>query len=133
LRGKELVDAYHAMDVFTFASHTETQGMVVAEAMAAGVPVVALDALGVREVVEDGINGRLLPSEDIEAFSSALHWVEELTDGKLTALKENAYNNARRFSKQYCARRALGTMNISLKRAVCMREQRAGCWMISDA
>jgi len=107
LRGKQLVDAYHAMDVFAFASHTETQGMVVTEAMAAGVPVVALDASGVREVVEDGVNGRLLPSEDIEAFSSAFHWFAGLTGEERAALSENARTTARRFSKQRCARRAL--------------------------
>jgi glycosyltransferase involved in cell wall biosynthesis len=107
LEGKDLVDAYHAMDVFAFASHTETQGMVVAEAMAAGVPVVALDASGVREVVEDGTNGRLLPLEDIEDFSSALHWMAGLPEEKRAALKENARITAGSFSKQRCARRAL--------------------------
>jgi glycosyltransferase involved in cell wall biosynthesis len=63
------------MDVFAFASQTETQGLVLAEAMAAGVPVVAVDAPGVREVVDDCVNGRLLPCEDLEAFVSALRWV----------------------------------------------------------
>lgn len=48
LDGQDLVDAYHAMDAFVFASYSETQGMVLAEAMAAGKPVVALDAPGVR-------------------------------------------------------------------------------------
>ena len=46
LEGQDLVDAYHAMDVFVFASRSETQGMVLTEAMAAGKPVVALDAPG---------------------------------------------------------------------------------------
>ncbi|MFO8007411.1 MAG: glycosyltransferase [Candidatus Brocadiia bacterium] len=50
--GQELVDAYHAMDAFTFASQTETQGMVLVEALAAGCPLVALDAPGAREVVQ---------------------------------------------------------------------------------
>lgn len=67
--GTDLVDAYHAMDVFVFASYSETQGMVILEAMAAGAPVVALDAPGVRDVVEDGVNGRLLQGEDPEAFA----------------------------------------------------------------
>ncbi|HEU5359886.1 MAG TPA: glycosyltransferase, partial [Candidatus Deferrimicrobiaceae bacterium] len=57
----ELASAYQAMDVFVFASRTETQGMVLTEAMAAGTPVVAVDASGVREVVRDGENGRLVP------------------------------------------------------------------------
>ena len=57
---RRLVDAYHAMNVFAFASLTETQGLVLAEAMAAGVAVVAVDAPGAREIVRDGANGRLL-------------------------------------------------------------------------
>ncbi|MFP4353083.1 MAG: glycosyltransferase [Puniceicoccaceae bacterium] len=63
LSGRELHDAYAAMDCFVFASQTETQGLVLAEALAAGKPVVALDGPGVREVVADGRNGTLLPSD----------------------------------------------------------------------
>jgi glycosyltransferase involved in cell wall biosynthesis len=114
LQGKGLVDAYHAMDLFAFASHTEIQGMVVTEAMAAGVPVVALDAPGVREVVDDGTNGRLLPSEDIEDFVSALHWIMGMPERRRRALKENAFNTARRFSRQRCARRALDSYRYLL-------------------
>lgn len=58
--GQELADCYKAMDIFAFSSLSETQGLVLAEAMAAGRPVVALDGPGVREVVRDGENGRLL-------------------------------------------------------------------------
>ena len=54
--GRELADAYAAMDVFVFSSQSETQGMVLAEAMAAGAPVVALDGPGVRDVVERELN-----------------------------------------------------------------------------
>ncbi|MBC7284574.1 glycosyltransferase [Hoeflea sp.] len=61
LKGTALADAYAAMDVFAFSSHSETQGLVLVEAMTAGCPVVALDAPGVREVVVDRVNGRLLP------------------------------------------------------------------------
>jgi 1,2-diacylglycerol 3-alpha-glucosyltransferase len=64
LQSSSLVDAYDAMNVFAFASQCETQGLVLAEAMAAGLPVVALDGPGVREVVQDGKNGRLLPIAD---------------------------------------------------------------------
>ena len=69
LTGGDLIDAYHAMDVFVFASRTETQGMVLAEAMACDVPVVAIDASGVREVVRDGENGRLLGGDDAPALA----------------------------------------------------------------
>ena len=75
----ELASAYRAMDVFAFSSRSETQGMVLTEAMAAGTPVVALDASGVREVVREKENGRLLPREDQEEFVSALSWVAGLS------------------------------------------------------
>ena len=78
LKGKDLVNAYHAMDVFVFASQSETQGLVVTEAMAAGIPVVAVDAPGVREVVKDGVNGRLLVNESIEDFVAGLVWLKKL-------------------------------------------------------
>lgn len=61
--GDDLADAYSAMDWFVFASQTETQGIVLAEAMAAGKPVVALDGPGVREILRDGENGYLLDAE----------------------------------------------------------------------
>lgn len=67
--GQDVVDAYHAIDVFLFSSQSETQGMVILEAMAADSPVVAVDAPGVRDVVKDGENGRLLPEEDSEIFA----------------------------------------------------------------
>jgi 1,2-diacylglycerol 3-alpha-glucosyltransferase len=73
LSGAPLRDACAAMDVFAFSSTSETQGLVLAEAMASGSPVVALDASGVREVVADRKNGRLLPGDaPAETFARAL-------------------------------------------------------------
>ncbi len=72
LEREELADAYAAMDVFVFASKSETQGLVLIEAMAAGTPVIALDAPGAREVVEDGINGRLLFGDNEDELVRAL-------------------------------------------------------------
>ncbi len=65
LTGADFADAYAAMDVFAFSSQCETQGMVVAEALAAGTPVVALEGPGVREVVNES-NGALLPAGTME-------------------------------------------------------------------
>jgi len=48
---------YHASDIFVFASRSETQGIVLLEAMAAGLPVVAVEACGVNDVITDGWNG----------------------------------------------------------------------------
>lgn len=58
---KEIIARYYrAADLFIFASQTETQGLVVAEAMAAGTPVVAFKGPGVDECVVDGVNGYLV-------------------------------------------------------------------------
>jgi 1,2-diacylglycerol 3-alpha-glucosyltransferase len=74
LTGRRLNEAYAAMDAFAFASKTETQGLVLLEAMAAGVPVVALDADGARDVVSDRVNGRLVRGERADRFGAALRW-----------------------------------------------------------
>lgn len=60
-----------AADLFCFASITETQGLVTLEAMAAGVPVVAVEASGTRDAVEDGVQG-YLTENDPAALASAM-------------------------------------------------------------
>jgi glycosyltransferase involved in cell wall biosynthesis len=72
LEGEPLADAYAAMDVFAFGSRTDTQGLVLVEAMAAGCPVVALDSPGPRDLV-DCSNGVLLPgAAPADLFAAAL-------------------------------------------------------------
>ena len=57
LRGRRLSHAFASADIFVFPSRLETFGLVVIEAMAAGLPVVAARVGGVGDIVEDGING----------------------------------------------------------------------------
>lgn len=95
LQGTALVDAYASMDVFAFSSRSETQGLVLAEAMAASVPVVALDAPGAREMVRDGINGRLLSAtaeetEFASAVASQLSWNMETRKEQRQAARQTA-------------------------------------------
>ncbi len=106
-QGRDLVDTYHAMNVFAFASKTETQGMVVAEAMAAGAPVVALNAPGVREVLQDGENGILLEEERLGSFAGALMKIRGLGAERLLAMSRCAKHTALGFSAGTCAVRAL--------------------------
>jgi glycosyltransferase involved in cell wall biosynthesis len=104
---EQLADALHAMDLFAFASKSETQGMVLTEAMAAGVPVIALDGNGVREVVADTGNGRLLHKNTIEAFAEALRWAAALPPGEFRQLQQGARQTAEAFSMSRSADRAL--------------------------
>ena len=107
LNGKDLVNAYHAMDVFVFASQSETQGLVVTEAMAAGIPVVAVDAPGIREVVKDAVNGRLLLHENVGDFVVALSWIKKLTPARIKEISSACLDKAQEFSMIVCAKRAL--------------------------
>jgi 1,2-diacylglycerol 3-alpha-glucosyltransferase len=115
LDGQDLVDAYHAMDVFVFASCSETQGMVLTEAMAAGKPVVALDAPGVREVVKDRWNGRLLKRRRTDHFAAAVAQIASASPPQRDELERAARETAERFSMDRCARRLLGVYETVLK------------------
>lgn len=102
--GQDLAEAYAAMDVFAFASQSETQGLVIAEAMAASTPVVALDGPGIREIVDER-NGRLLAGDATEAdFVEALTQVTENTQ-RLQRIAEEARLSVEPFGLKSCADR----------------------------
>jgi glycosyltransferase involved in cell wall biosynthesis len=103
----QLAAAYRALDVFVFASQSETQGMVLAEAMAAATPVVAVAASGVRDIVRDGFNGRLLPRENLGDFVGALQGVLELSAVERLELQQGALETSREFSMARSADRML--------------------------
>ncbi|MFG0330722.1 MAG: glycosyltransferase [Phycisphaerales bacterium] len=107
LTGSDLSNAYHAMNVFAFASHSETQGMVLAEAMTAGVPVVAVDAPGAREVVRDGVNGRLLVEDDEREFAAALSEFADASVQDNEEFRAAALRTAQEFSLERCSLRVL--------------------------
>ena len=86
---------------FLAASRTETQGLVLAEALAAGLPVVALDGPGVADSVRDGIDGVIVPAEPSESRGTRLvRALRELTGDpdRRSALAAAALAGAERFS-----------------------------------
>ena len=104
------------MDLFAFASLSETQGIVLTEAMAAGVPVVAIDSPGVREVVKDGYNGCLLANRNRRDFIEAVKWCLCLPPMELQQLKRNARLTAGRFDIRACAKKMLALYtNVVIK------------------
>lgn len=70
-RERDLPDCYAAADVFAFASRTETQGLVLLEAMAAGLPVYALAEMGTRDILEPQRGGVIAP-DDVHHFGNGL-------------------------------------------------------------
>jgi glycosyltransferase involved in cell wall biosynthesis len=68
-RGQPLWDCYAAGDAFVFASKTETQGLVLLEALALGVPVISTTELGTYDVLKD-CGGAMLAEGDIADFAA---------------------------------------------------------------
>lgn len=76
----ELADYYAAADMFIQASLSETQGLTTNEAQAAGLPVVAVEATGARDLIEDGITGILVQNDQqqfVAAIQSLLNSLEQ--------------------------------------------------------
>ena len=93
-----------ACDLFLFTSKSETQGIVVLEAMAAGTPVVAVDATGVRDVVRAKENG-MLTTEDADCFAAAIEQAL-CSPGLYTRLRDHAKKTAAEYAETEIARRA---------------------------
>lgn len=98
-----LTSAYRAMDVFAFASQSETQGMVLTEAMATRTPVVAVDASGVREVLRDRQNGIMLKQQSHNGFVSALQALHDSSPQQRGRYRRRALQTAQQFSLANCA------------------------------
>jgi glycosyltransferase involved in cell wall biosynthesis len=92
-RESRLPDLYANCDAFVFASVTETLGLVVLEAMASGLPVIAAPEGGVRDHQRDGTNGLTYQAGDASALARAMlrlanEW--ELTAGLARGARETA-------------------------------------------
>jgi glycosyltransferase involved in cell wall biosynthesis len=91
---------YRMAELFLFASETETQGLVIWEAQAVGVPVVAVGAEGTLQGVEVGSSGYLVPPGDYRAMAEKA--LELLRD---ESLRQRFSEGARKFADQRTARR----------------------------
>jgi 1,2-diacylglycerol 3-alpha-glucosyltransferase len=131
LKGKEKKDAYHAMDVFAFASKSETQGLVLAEAMASGVPVIGLDAAGVRDIVKDGVNGFLLKEESLDVFSSALDRFRRLEPSDRDLFAKEAKATAEKFDFKENSRKVLDVYKEAAGARRRNKDMHGGVWAAS--
>ena len=97
LTGKELGSAFASADAFIFPSRTETLGLVLLEAMAAGCPVVAARSGGIPDIVTDGVNGYLFSPTDEEGAIAATQRLLNQQEQRET-LSQNARAEAERWS-----------------------------------
>ena len=79
LSGNELASAYASGDIFLFPSSTETLGLVLLEAMAAGCPVIGANKGGIPDIINDGINGCLYnPDENDNGEESLINATKKI-------------------------------------------------------
>jgi glycosyltransferase involved in cell wall biosynthesis len=97
LVGKELASAFASADAFIFPSRTETLGLVLLEAMAAGCPVVAARSGGIPDIVTDGVNGYLFePKADVQsAVTATIRLLEQQQERE--TIRQNARKEAERW------------------------------------
>ena len=103
---------YHLANCFVTASHTETQGLTVIEAMAAGIPVVALDDDAFNTVIKEDVDGYLF--KDKKKYKSS---IEKLMGDKehCKKLGAQALINSNQYSAKYYAEKVLDVYNLALK------------------
>lgn len=85
----EVITILHAGDIAVVPSHREPWGLVVNEAMAAGLPVIATDAVGcVDDLVHENITGKIIKAKDVEALTVAMHDMAEHGEERLRMGRE---------------------------------------------
>ena len=97
MQGPELASAYASADLFVMPSRTETLGLVLLEAMAAGCPVVACRAGGVPDAVEHGVTGFLFDPEDHDSLVATVRQAWN-SKGQLETIRQNARQDVERHS-----------------------------------
>lgn len=118
-RHADLPDCYAAADVFVFASRTETQGLVLLEAMAAGLPVVALAEMGTVDILAPQRGARIAPA-DVAGFAAVLATV--LDDHEL---RQQLSQEARRYSQEWSDRLMAARLATLYRELVDTRRQAA--------
>ena len=102
---------YQIADIFATASKSETQGLTVIEAMAASLPVVAVDDESFRNVIIDGLNGHLFDTKK-EYKKYVKSFIDE--PSKLQQFSKQARINADTYSSKYFAERVLDVYRLAI-------------------
>jgi len=93
--GETKANVLASCDVFCSPSPYETFGRTVVEAMASGIPVITVDSGAVAEYVIDGVNGYLVPHNDVEGLANGIH---KVLSSNNTEIIQRALRDANQFS-----------------------------------
>jgi len=116
---EEIPIYYHACDIFSTASTTETQGLTVIEAMAAGVPPLCIDDDSFKGTVTDGLNGKIFKNEE--------QYITELKELYEDKKELSVYSKQARVQAEHCSSRAYASSVIEVyNRALKEKKEKQG-------
>lgn len=97
IEGQSKLDLFQDSDIFVLPSYTEIFPVVIVEAMAAGMPVIATPVGAVPEIIQDGINGFIVPVGDHRSLAERIRYLVQDQEKRL----EMGWNNLQKFHKEY--------------------------------
>lgn len=111
----EVARYYKAGNIFVYTSTTETQGLVLTEALASGLPVVAVSASGINDVIVDNKNGFLVNNNDENAFKNKVEFLIQNAD-QCQSFKKAAQETAEEYSVENCTKRLIEVYEEAMKK-----------------
>lgn len=103
---KEIKDYYAAGDIFVYASKSETQGMIISEAMYSGLPIVAVRATGIQDLVEDRVNGYLVFEDKKDLINATNKLIDDIELRKKFS-EESSRIAREKYTSTVCANKML--------------------------
>jgi glycosyltransferase involved in cell wall biosynthesis len=105
---KDVDRIYQGIDIFVLPSHREGFPRAAMEAAASGLPVIATDIRGCRQVVEDGVNGFLFPVRDVDALTAAIARVGDDEDLRSRMSRASVDRARAQFDERQIVDRVMG-------------------------
>jgi glycosyltransferase involved in cell wall biosynthesis len=115
IEANEIKNYYAAGNVFVYASKSETQGMIITEAMYMGLPIVAIKATGIESLVEENVNG-FLTTENKSEFISAIQKLLENSELRQKMAEESARTAREKYTASVSAQKLLAVYKEAIKR-----------------
>ena len=116
----EVCNYYRASDIFVFSSQSETQGMVILEAMAGKCAVVAIRSSGIEDIIQNEYNG-FMTKDDIDLWSEKVIYLIEHPK-ILSEMCQNAYEYSKKFSLS-----AMAENTLEVYRKAIIHKKRGDC------